>query len=160
MTTLIEREIVYLQDIAKTISKEVICRIYDIFEGHTWYLQNIFHRLFNTIEKGEEATLTIADQCLRYTVNSYKKLFQETINLLSARQREMLYAVGKAGKATEITSGAFVNKHALVSSSSAQTAARQLLGKEILTKEDNAYMVYDRFMGLWLSDVYGMGYNL
>ena len=150
----------HFQKAGKTISKEVICRIYDIFEGHTWYLQNIFHRLFNTIEKGEEATLTIADQCLRYTVNSYKKLFQETINLLSERQREMLYAVGKAGKATEITSGAFVNKHALVSPSSAQTAARQLLEKEILTKEDNAYMVYDRFMGLWLSDVYGMGYGL
>lgn len=150
----------HFETAGKTISKEVVCRIYDIFEGHTWYLQNIFHRLFNTIEKGEEATLAIADQSLRYTVNSYKKLFQETINLLSERQREMLYAVGKAGKATEITSGAFVDKHALVSPSSAQTAARQLLEKEILTKEDNTYMVYDRFMGLWLSDVYGMGYGL
>jgi AAA+ ATPase superfamily predicted ATPase len=144
----------------KSISKEVICRIYDIFEGHTWYLQNIFHRLFTMIEKGEEATLEIAEYCLRSTVNSYAKLFQETVNLLSDRQREMLYAVAKDGKATEITSGAFVDKHALASPSSAQAATRQLLDKEILTKEGNAYMVYDRFMGLWLSEVYGMGYSL
>ncbi len=72
----------------------------------------------------------------------------------------MLYAVARDGKAKEISSGAFVARHALVSPSSAQTAAKQLLEKEILTKEDNAYMVYDRFMGLWLSDVYGMGYKL
>lgn len=144
----------------KTIPEEVIGRIYALFEGHTWYLQNIFHRLFTGVEPGEEVTLAMADQSLRATVDSYKKLFQETINLLSERQREMLYAVAKDGRATEISSGAFVSRHALVSPSSAQTAARQLLEKEILTKEDNAYMVYDRFMGLWLSEVYGMGYNL
>jgi hypothetical protein len=144
----------------KIISKEVISRIYALFEGHTWYLQNIFHRLFTMVESGEEVTLEIANQGLRVTVESYRKLFQETINLLSERQREMLYAVAKDGKATEITSGAFVGRHALVSPSSAQTAAKQLLGKEILTKEDNTYMVYDRFMGLWLSDIYGMGYSL
>jgi AAA+ ATPase superfamily predicted ATPase len=150
----------HFRNAGKTVSKDVIRRIYALFEGHTWYLQNIFHRLFTMIEPGEEVTLAIADQGLRVTVNSYSKLFQETINLLSERQREMLYAVAKDGKATEISSGAFVSRHALVSASSAQTAVKQLLGKEILTKEDNAYMVYDRFMGLWLSDVYGMGYNL
>jgi AAA+ ATPase superfamily predicted ATPase len=144
----------------KTISGEVISHIYALFEGHTWYLQNIFHRLFTMVESGEEVTLAMANQGLRITVESYKKLFQETINLLPERQREMLYAVAKEGKATEISSGAFVRRHALVSPSSAQTAARQLLDKEILTKEENTYMVYDRFMGLWLSDVYGTGYNL
>jgi hypothetical protein len=144
----------------KTVSKEVISRIYALFEGHTWYMQNIFHRLFTMVESGEEVTLEIADQGLRATVESYTKLFQETINLLSERQREMLYAVAKDGKATQISSAAFVTRHALVSASSAQTAVRQLLGKDILTKEDNAHMVYDRFMGLWLSNVYGMGYNL
>jgi AAA+ ATPase superfamily predicted ATPase len=144
----------------KTVSKEVICRIYDIFEGHTWYIQNIFHRLFTTIEKGEEVTLAIADECLRSTVNSYKHLFQETINLLPERQRELLYAIGKERKTTEITSAQFIGRNALLSASSVQTAARQLLDKEILTKEDNSYMVYDRFMGLWLSEVYGLGYSL
>jgi hypothetical protein len=102
----------------------------------------------------------MADQCLRQTVNSYSKLFQATINLLPERQRELLYAVGKEGKAVEITSAPFIGRNALLSASSVQTAARQLLEKEILTREDNAYMVCDRFMGLWLSDVYGMGYGL
>lgn len=144
----------------KRIPGEVIGRVYTLFEGHTWYLQNIFHRLFTMVDKGEEVTLEMAAQCLRSTVNSYRKLFQEMINLLSERQREILYAVSKEGKATEITSGSFVGRHALSSPSVVQTAARQLLEKEILTKEDNAYMVYDRFMGLWLSEAYGMGYNL
>lgn len=150
----------HFEKAGKTISEEIISRVYDIFEGHTWYVQNIFHRLFTMIGKGDEITLDIADECLHSTVNSYKILFQETINLLSERQRELLYAVAKDGRATEITSGAFVNRHALLSPSSAQTAVKQLLDKDILTKEDNVYMVYDRFMGLWLSEVYGMGYSL
>ena len=144
----------------KAISKEVVSRIYALFEGHTWYLQNVFHRLFTMVSSGEQVTLAVADEGLRTTVDSYRKLFQETINLLPERQREMLYAVAKEGKANEISSGAFVSRHALLSPSSAQTAARQLLDKEILTREDNSYMIYDRFMGLWLSEVYGMGYNL
>jgi hypothetical protein len=46
-------------------------------------------------------------------------------------------------------------KHSLHSTASIQTAARQLLEKEILTRNENVYSVYDRFFGLWLQTYYG-----
>ncbi len=144
----------------KTIPKELVIRIYDLFEGHTWYVQSIFNRLFTMLSDGEEATLTLANQCLHMTVNSYATICQGMLTLLSERQKEMLYAIAKEGKASEITSASFIQKHGLNSASSAQTAAKQLLEKEILTREGNTYMVYDRFMGLWLTEVYGTGYSL
>jgi len=81
-------------------------------------------------------------------------LFANTLNLLPERQRELLFAIAKEGKAKGITSGAFIKKHGLHSSGSVQTSATQLLDKEIITQENNIYSVYDRFFGLWLSKVF------
>ena len=63
-------------------------------------------------------------------------------------------------RATEITSADFITRHGLYSSSSVQSAARQLLDKELLTKDGNIYQVYDRFFGLWIAQTYGTGYCL
>jgi SOS-response transcriptional repressor LexA len=82
------------------------------------------------------------------------------LSLLPERQKELLYAIAKERKASGVTSAAFVKKHGLQSASSVQSSLKQLLDKEIITKEDDAFQVYDRFFGLWLSKVYGTGYNL
>jgi len=70
------------------------------------------------------------------------------------------FAIAKEGNANAITSAAFVKKHGLLSSSSVQTAIKQLLDKEIITSENNVYQVYDRFFGLWLTTVFGTGYRI
>jgi len=82
------------------------------------------------------------------------------VSMLSERQRELLFAIGKEGKAYEITSAEFINKHGLYSPSSVQSAIRQLLEKELVSKEGNAYHIYDRFFGLWIANTYETGYNL
>jgi hypothetical protein len=47
-----------------------------------------------------------------------------------------------------------------MSASTVQSALRQLLDKEFVTKEGDAYIVYDRFFGLWLSEKFGTGYTV
>ncbi|MDO9615349.1 MAG: ATPase, partial [Bacteroidota bacterium] len=86
-------------------------------------------------------------------------LYQSTLSLLPERQKEILYAIAKEGKASGITSGPFIKKHGLLSQSSVQTAVKQLLDKEIITSEENVYEVYDRFFGLWLANLYGTGWR-
>jgi len=144
----------------KLISEELVIRIYQLFEGHTSYIQNIFNELFALTEKNEGCTLELAQEAIENKITSYVPLFQSTLSLLPERQKEILYAIAKEGKTTGVTSGAFIKKHGLLSPSSVQTAIKQLLDKEIITAENNVYQVYDRFFGLWLSKVYGMGYNL
>jgi hypothetical protein len=99
-------------------------------------------------------------EAVKNRIFSYETLFSEILNLLPERQKEILYAVAKEGKAQNITSGAFIAKHSLHSAASVQTAARQLLEKEIFTRNGNDYLVYDRFFGLWLQTYYGTGCNL
>lgn len=144
----------------KQISAECIERIYNLLEGHTWYLQALFNRLYEQLDSGETLTLEMADAVLHQTVESNRSVYQNMVSLLSERQKEAVFAIGKEGKASEITSAEFIRKHGLYSSSSVQSAVKQLLEKEMITKEGNVYQVYDRFFGLWLAKTYGTGYSL
>lgn len=150
----------HFADADKTISKENIENVYRLFEGHTWYIQNIFNRLYSLTDKDEECSLQFIAESIDDTIASYETIFQGMLSLLPERQKELLYAIAKEGKTSGLTSAAFIKKHGLQSASSVQTAIKQLLDKEIITREENTFQVYDRFFGLWLSKAYGMGYNL
>ena len=123
-------------------------------------MQTLLNRLYEQTDKGEEITLAEADAVLHATVDAQQTVYQNMVAMLSERQKELLFAVGKERRATEITSADFIARHGLYSSSSVQSAARQLLDKELLTKDGNIYQVYDRFFGLWIAQTYGTGYSL
>ena len=144
----------------KNLSEECVMLIYNLLEGHTWYMQVMFNKLYEQLDRGEEMTVVMANQVLSSIVASYKTVYQGMVSMLPERQKELLFAIGKEGKASEITSAAFIQKHALHSSSSVQSAVRQLLEKELITKEGNVYQIYDRFFGFWIAKTYGTGYSL
>ena len=144
----------------KEISPELVEKIYLLFEGYTWYMQAVFNEIFSFLDKGDICTLNDLQTSLSNRIASYETIFLTTLSLLPVRQKELLYAIAKEGKASSITSGDFVKKHSLLSSASVQTSAKQLLDKEIITAENNVYQVYDRFFGLWLKTVFGTGYRL
>lgn len=144
----------------RVIDEALIERVYNLFEGHTWYIQNIFHRLYSNMEKDEECTMQMVEECVRSTVNSFVPMFEEILTLLPERQKEAMYAIAKEGKAKEMTSSSFVRKHGLKSPSTVQSALRQLLEKEFITRENNTYSIYDRFFGLWLAEKFGTGYTV
>ena len=62
----------------------------------------------------------------------------------------MFLAIAREGKATSVTGGEFINKHKLISASSANSALKGLLEKDFVTVDRNVYSVYDRFFALWL----------
>ena len=73
---------------------------------------------------------------------------------LPERQKELLIAITKEGEAKSVTSGKFVNKYSLASSSSVQSALRGLLEKDFITYEQGVYRTYDRFFCIWLTENY------
>ena len=80
------------------------------------------------------------------------------MNKLNFRQKETLIAIAKEGKASGVTSVAFVKKHALKSASSVQYAITTLLEDQLITYEDSGktkiYSVADRFLGYWIKKNY------
>ena len=144
----------------KIISDDCIIKIYNLLEGHTWYMQTIFNRIYEQSDIGKELSVSEVNAIIHVTVESYRTVYQSMVTMLPERQKEILFAIAKEGKATEITSADFIKKHGLYSPSSVQSATRHLLDKELITKNESVYQIYDRFFGLWLSETYGIGYNL
>ena len=62
----------------------------------------------------------------------------------------MFLAIAREGKATAVTGGKFINKHKLISASSANSALKGLLEKDFITVDKNVYSLYDQFFALWL----------
>ena len=73
-----------------------------------------------------------------------------------ARQKELLYAIAKEGKAEKITSGAFIKKHVLLSASSVQAAMKKLLVLDLITLGNGCYTIPDHFLALYLRKLMGM----
>ena len=144
----------------KEISHQQIMQVYNLFEGYTWYIQCYFNRLYALLPPHEPLTSEIMQDCLVNTIALYESAFQSLLFRLPDRQKELLYAIGREGKAREIMSSAFIKKHALLSPSSVQTSARQLLEKDFLDTDNHVYQIANRFFGLWLSREYGSGFRL
>ena len=62
----------------------------------------------------------------------------------------LLKAIAKERCVKEINSGHFITRYGLKATSSVNTALNKLIDKELVYKTEDGYMVYDRFMAIWL----------
>jgi len=134
----------------RQVEPELINKIYERFDGHTWYLQIMFNELFSLTPIGENCSLSMFDDALTNLISAQEFTYQEILSRLPEKQKEILIAISKEGKASSVTSGEFIQKHKLQTASSVQSALRYLIDKDLVTQEKNIYQVYDRFFGIWL----------
>lgn len=131
---------------------------YDLFEGHTYYVHNVLHNAFAYLDASKVIDESDIKRVLSDILEEKGRSFSSTMNQLNYQQKETLIAIAKEGKASSVTSVAFVKKHALKSPSSVQYAISTLLEKQLLTyhneKRTKVYSVSDRFMEMWISRTY------
>ena len=130
------------------IDKAVFHRLYDQFDGYTWYLQSVLNRLYdrekNVINYGQvtEAILSIlADKADQY---------ETFLMFLTDNQRRLLAAIAKEDKVMQPQANDFIQKYELPSASSIKKVLDVLGEKDIIYHSPEGYMVYDRFFNLWL----------
>ena len=136
-----------------SLDRDTFMELYDRFEGHTWYIQSVLNRLY--------------DSCLH--VRGIKEVNRETVHLvesrspqyeslaqfLSSNQFNLLKAIAIEGVVKEPTGGRFIREHNMASASIVQSALRALVDKEIVYRTSRGYIVYDRFMSIWLARTFG-----
>ena len=76
--------------------------------------------------------------------------YQELLNAYSGIQVHLLKVIAKEKVVAQINSGDFISKYSLKNSSSVSRALNKLMENELVYKSDKGYIVYDRFLGLWL----------
>lgn len=142
----------------RTIAPDALSLAYDLFEGHTYYVHNVLHNAFAYIDS--EKTIDEADvnKTLSDILEEKGRSFASVMNQLNFQQKETLVAIAKEGKASGVTSVAYVKKHALKSPSSVQYAISALLDKQLLTYQNDGrtklYSVSDRFFEMWICKSY------
>ncbi|MCE5175683.1 MAG: ATP-binding protein [Bacteroidales bacterium] len=144
----------------RTISKEVVERVYHLFKGHTYFIQKTFNEAFSDTLPGEECTLETLNQSIDNLIAGNATIFREILSNIPEKQKELLYAIARDGEAERITSSEFLKKHSLSSASSIQSAIKKLLEKDLVTELNKKYSVTDKLFAMWINTIYGKKFNL
>lgn len=130
------------------LDREVFRELYATFDGYTWYIQSVLNRLYESYKKvdGVEQLRTTILSVTESKAPQYEYLTQ----MLTSNQFAVLRAIAKEGVATEPTGKEFMKKHNLPGASSVKTAMETLANKELVYRLPDGYIVYDRFLGIWL----------
>lgn len=130
------------------LPEEAFQYIYDIFGGHTWYVQYVLNKLYEKSPAVVDSE--IIQQCIAEIVRSNTEDYQRLYRMLTTNQQQLLRAIAKEGTVSAINSSAFMNKYMLKGSSSVNKALSFLLANEFVYRYEDGYQIYDRFMTLWL----------
>lgn len=135
----------------KKIDVAVIDKLYDDFEGVTFYLQKVMNILYSWTDSRKKCSLEMYYESIDYIINFTAPVYVDLYTQLPEKQRQVMIAIGEAGKAKNITSGEFVKKYGLPSASSVASAVKGLLERDLITASNGEYMIYDKFFALWMS---------
>lgn len=130
------------------IEKDIFEYLYNMFEGHTWYIQCIMNRLYEantnveSIEQVNAAILSI--------LAGREPQFESLSQFFTNNQFSLLKAIAKEGIVAQPTAGRFIKSHNLSGASSTKAALKVLENKELVYRKPEGYIIYDRFMDLWL----------
>lgn len=134
----------------KRLGEGVTQKVYELSNGITWYTQKLFNTMYSHTLQGEECMLVDVPEALDYILTTQDYMYKETMFRIPEKQKLVLIALAKEGRAKGITSSAFLKKYRLPSASTVQSAVKGLLEKDYITLEQGIYTVYDLFLAYWI----------
>ncbi len=129
------------------LPREIFDVIYDKFEGHTWYIQNLLNRLYSYNRDVDEELVAYAVQQI---VSEQSYSYAGLLKAYSSGHFRLLKAIAQEGCVKEVLAGDFISKHKLRAASSVRASLKKLLDNELVYQTSCGYIIYDRFMGEWL----------
>ena len=90
-----------------------------------------------------------------HLVDSRSPQYESLSQFLSSNQFNLLKAIANEGIVAEPTGVKFIRNHNMASASIVQSALRGLLEKDIVYRTPRGYIIYDRFMSIWLQRMFG-----
>ena len=131
----------------KELSSDTFSIIYDMFNGHTWYIQNVLNRLYSYRKKPDDRLINLM---IATILAESGTVYENALAAYTANNIQLLKAVAKEKCVKEINAGDFIAKYNLKSPSSVNISLKKLIDKELLYKTSEGTIVYDRFMAFWL----------
>ena len=129
------------------LTRETFDRIYRMFDGITWYIQEILNRLyaFKSAEF-DDVSCAVAE-----IVSENEYNFGNIVESLPPGAVRLMRAIAREGVVKGVNAGAFILKHGLKATSSVNVSLKKLMDSGFVERTDKGYVVEDRFFGIWLA---------
>lgn len=134
----------------KNISEDFVKLAYSKADGVTLYIQMIMNELYSITPKNGCVTQELFDMSFDTLLKKQSFMYVNILSDISIRQKELLFAIAKEGRATEFTSGNFIKKYNLKSASSSQASLKGLIDRRLVNKDKDCYLISDRLFRWWL----------
>ena len=138
----------WLQTVGTHMPEAIFHDIYSRVSGYTWYMQYMLNRLFE--KQPKEVTEADVMDCLNYIVLREEDDYRKLYSLLTNNQAQVLRAIAKERVVEAPTATAFLKKYNLPAMSSVKRVIDFLKEKEYIYPAKEGYIIYDRFMAIWL----------
>lgn len=128
---------------------DVFDAFYDKYNGHTWYMQALLNRLYGYNRNVDPELVAYATEQI---IAEYSYSYADLLRSYTAGNVKLLKAIAQEGCVKEVLAGDFIAKYKLRAASSVSSSLKKLLNNELVYLTDQGYIIYDRFMGEWLSN--------
>lgn len=137
----------------KSVSPALVERLYECFQGITWYLQLSMNEAFTMVERGGHVGEEAYGQILNHLVDSKRFTFEDRYASLTEKQKMVLLAIASEfPNQPTLTSQEFISTYGLKTASSVQTAVKGLVEKGILSDNHGVRRPTDLLFMLWLKN--------
>lgn len=126
---------------------ETFTKLYDRFDGVTWYVQRVLNRLW-AIGAGLTDVRQI-DDAVNELVEDRSLVFRDLLGSQNDISQKLLPAIAREGIVNEPTAAAFLAKYGLCASS-VRSALADLCERDIVYRSEKGYIIYERLFGEWL----------
>jgi uncharacterized protein len=134
----------------KGVSTEVVQELCETTGGHPFYTQHLCHAVWELCEHGAEATSETIIQAIDLLLDRESYAYTALWESFAVNQRRFLSGLVQAERGVEVFGSSFIKKNNLKSASSAQRVVENLLGRDIIDREEGSFFIADRFFHLWV----------
>ena len=134
----------------KAITPQQIGAICGKTQGHPFYTQHLCHALWEICEGRQAVEDTMIEQAINLILDRENYAYAALWESLTASQASVLKALAADPSDIAPYAADFIARHHLKSASTVQRALEALITKDIIEKDNGAYLVSDRFFRLWI----------
>ena len=102
---------------------------------------------------GKTLSPELLDSLMMEILQEEEYTYQTYFQLLTFNQTQLLKAIAKEGSSGRSMLPPSSKKYDLKAVSNVNTSLRILIDKEFILRQPDGYIVYDRFMSIWLSRI-------
>lgn len=133
----------------KEITAEAFHELYQRFDGITWYIQYVLNMLYTALSNQRMLEVGDVEYAVQSILSQHRFAYQALIYQLTAKQKQVLFAIANEGKPESIMSQGFLQRYHL-GASTVQGATKVLIDKDFITQDDGTYQLCDKFLELCL----------